>query len=71
MALPPNLTASEALERLRLQAPESETIYYIFILDEQRRLLGVLSLRDLILAPRHSLVRDIMEDQVSYPITSA
>ena len=34
-----------ALDRLRLQAPESETIYYIFILDDQRRLLGVLSLR--------------------------
>ena len=62
--LPPNLAASEALDRLRLQAPESETIYYIFILDEQRRLLGVLSLRNLILAPRHALVRDIMEDQV-------
>jgi magnesium transporter len=61
--LPPHLTVAEALDRLRLQAPESETIYYIFILDEQRRLLGVLSLRDLILAPRHALVRDIMEDQ--------
>ncbi|MBI1831347.1 MAG: magnesium transporter [Planctomycetes bacterium] len=62
--LPPNLTASEALDRLRLQAPESETIYYIFILDEQRRLLGVLSLRDLILAARHALIRDLMEEQV-------
>lgn len=62
--LPPNLTATEALDRLRLQAPESETIYYIFILDEQRRLHGVLSLRDLILAPRHTLIRDIMEPHV-------
>jgi magnesium transporter len=59
--LPPNLTTSEALDRLRLQAPESETIYYIFVLDEGRRLLGVLSLRDLILAPRHALIRDLME----------
>ncbi|MFO0867258.1 MAG: magnesium transporter [Gemmataceae bacterium] len=58
-----NLSATEALERLRLQAPESETIYYIFILDDQRRLLGVLSLRDLILAPRHALVKDLMESQ--------
>ena len=59
--LPPSLTASEALDRLRLQAPESETIYYIFVLDDQHRLLGVLSLRDLILAPRHALIRDLME----------
>ena len=61
--LPQNLSATEALERLRVQAPESETIYYIFILDEQRRLLGVLSLRNLILAPRHALVKDLMETQ--------
>jgi magnesium transporter len=62
--LPPHLTASEALDRLRLQAPHSETIYYIFVLDDDRRLLGVLSLRDLILAPRHALIRDIMESNV-------
>jgi magnesium transporter len=62
--LPPTLTASEALERLRLLAPQSETIYYIFILDEQHRLLGVLSLRDLIVAPRHALMRDLMETNV-------
>lgn len=62
--LAPDLPASEALDRLRLQAPESETIYYIFILDEQRRLMGVLSLRNLILAPRHARIRDLMEDQV-------
>jgi magnesium transporter len=62
--LPPHLTASEALDRLRLQAPQSETIYYIFVLDDDRRLLGVLSLRDLILAPRHALIRDIMESNV-------
>jgi magnesium transporter len=60
--LPPQLTATEALDRLRLQAPESETIYYIYILDEHRHLLGVLSLRDLILAQRQARIRDIMEE---------
>ncbi len=62
--LPPHLSTGEALERLRLQAPHSETIYYIFVLDDQRRLLGVVSLRDLILAPRHALIRDLMESNV-------
>lgn len=50
--LPANISAEEALQRLRLQAPDKETIYYIFIVDEQRRLTGVLSLRELILARR-------------------
>src|SRR5262245_20778070 len=62
--LPGNITVAEALDRLRLQAPDRETIYYVFVLDEQRKLLAVLSLRDLILAPRSALVRDIMETKM-------
>jgi len=68
--LPAAITAAEALDRLRLQAPDSETIYYIYILDDQRKLLGVLSLRDLILAARHVLIRDLMEkDMVAVRVT--
>ena len=69
--LPGTLTAAEAIDQLRQQAPDRETIYYIYVLDEAsrrndgslapRRLLGVVSLRDLILAPRHALIRDLME----------
>lgn len=68
--LPENVTAAEALDRLRLQAPDKETIYYVFILNDQRKLLGVLSLRDLILAPRQAALRDLMEtDVVSVKVT--
>ncbi len=69
--LPGTLTAAEAVDQLRQQAPDRETIYYIYVLDDParrpdgspapRRLLGVLSLRDLILAPRHALIRELME----------
>ena len=69
--LPPTLTAAEAIDQLRQQAPDRETIYYIYVLDDAnrrpdgslapRRLLGVVSLRDLILAPRHALIRELME----------
>ena len=73
--LPGTLTAAEAIDQLRAQAPDRETIYYIYVLDDAtrrpdgsiapRRLLGVVSLRDLILAPRHSLVRDLMETELA------
>src|SRR5436305_1476581 len=45
--LPENITASEALDRLRNQAPRTETIYYVFVLNNEaeRKLIGVLSLR--------------------------
>jgi magnesium transporter len=62
--LPAHITAADALDRLRLQAPDKETIYYVYVLDENRKLLGVISLRDLILANRHTLVRDIMEKEI-------
>ncbi len=72
--LSPTLTAAEAVDQLRQQAPDRETIYYVYVLDElrkrsdgvavPRKLLGALSLRDLILAPRFALVRDLMEDEL-------
>ena len=62
--LPENLTAEEAIERLRLQAPNRETIYYVYVVDDARRLLGVVSLRDLITAPRHARLPDLMETQI-------
>jgi magnesium transporter len=70
--LPQNITVSEAIERLRLQAPDRETIYYVYVLDDQRRLLGIVSLRDLILAPRQSPLRDLMQrDVVSSQVTDS
>lgn len=62
--LPPNLTAREALESLRLAAPDKETIYYAYVVDEARRLAGVVSLRDLILAEPNARVADIMDTNV-------
>jgi len=59
--LPANITVEDALERLRLQAPDSETIYYVYVVDDQRRILGVVSLRDLILASRRAALMDVMD----------
>jgi magnesium transporter len=65
--LPAGLRAGEAIDRLRLLAPNSETIYYVYVLDEAtRKLLGVVSLRDLILNPRQAPIRDLMETE---PVT--
>jgi magnesium transporter len=61
--LPDNITVEQALDRLRLQAPDSETIYYVYVVDDQRRLLGVVTLRELILAPRKALVNELMDKQ--------
>lgn len=57
-------TKKETLAAMKEMAPEAETIYYTYVLDEQKRLVGVLSLRDLIIADDDELVSDIMSDKI-------
>lgn len=59
-SLPEDVTASEALSMLRQQAPNRETIYYVFVVNADRHVNGVISLRDLILARPSALLADIM-----------
>jgi len=66
----PDMTVGEAFAYLRRQAPLLETIYYVFVLDREQRLLGVLSFRDLFEAPSGRRVEDIMRrDVVAVPET--
>lgn len=58
--LTPELTVQQALEKLRLEAPDKETIYYVYVIDAQRRLLGFVSLRKLITSRSEARVGDIM-----------
>lgn len=62
--LPQSLTVADALAKLRLQAPNKETIYYIYITDDERRLLGILSLRELIMSKPGTVLQNIMQTQV-------
>ncbi len=64
-SLPSNLTVSEALNQLRSQAPDKETIYYVYITGVNRKLEGFLSLKDIILAnPRQILGQIMHKDQI-------
>ena len=54
------LTCAQAIDRLREMEPDAETIYYVYVTDEQERLVGVLSLRDLIVSPPETPVSSIM-----------
>lgn len=64
-ALSPDLTVLDAIGRLRsVESAEAETIYYIYVTDDLDRLLGVLSLRELILADPAKRLDEIMERQI-------
>ena len=66
VTLPPHLTVREALERLRHEAPDRETIYYSYVVDPQRRLIGFVSLKKLILARPLARIEDIMQRDVIF-----
>ena len=63
-SLTEDMTVREAIEHLRKQAPNSETIYYVFVLDAGRHLHGMLSLRDLILARPGVKLSDLMTREI-------
>ncbi len=66
VTLPPHITVREALERIRLEAPDRETIYYCYVVDHKRRLIGFISLKKLILARRSAVIEDIMQRDIIY-----
>ena len=57
----PTLTAPQALDALRRQASDVETVYYAYVVDRAHTLLGVVSLRDILLARSLQTVAELME----------
>lgn len=55
-----DMTVSEAMAALRREAPDAETIYQAYVIDAERTLIGVISLRDLILAHPAKYIKELM-----------
>ena len=64
VAFPRDLTAAEAIQRIRAEAKDAETIYYLYVTDPGERLLGVFSLRELILADPDLRLGQLMHPEV-------
>lgn len=64
VAIPENSTCRSAMTILRNAAPEAETIYYLFVVNDDHQLTGVVSLRDLIIAEEDTLIRSIRNERV-------
>lgn len=64
LALTADLTVEDALKEVRLLAPEIETIHYAYVLDEEETLLGVVSMRELLITPPSTLIPQIMTENL-------
>lgn len=66
ISLKEGMTVTQALERIRYLAKNTETIYYLYVTDAARRLTGTLSLRDLVTADPQETIGEIMTRDAIY-----
>jgi CBS domain-containing protein len=60
------ISVEDTLNYLREVKPESDTIYYLYVVDNDNRLKGTVSLRDLVIADSNMILNDIMRRTVAY-----
>ncbi|MER3398927.1 MAG: magnesium transporter [Chloroflexota bacterium] len=66
VVLRPWMTAQDAINLLRREKPDTDIVYYLFVIDENDRLVGVVSLRQLVIADPDTPIGQIMDPQVVY-----
>jgi CBS domain-containing protein len=63
-SVPSTLSAGETIETLRRTASEAETIYYIYVTETNGKMVGVISLRELVMADPATPIRDFMHKRL-------
>ena len=69
VSLRPDMTVDDAFERIRRTAIDKETIYTCYVVDNTKKILGLVTAKQLMLAQKDELVSDIMEENVIYGYT--
>ena len=69
VSLRPTMTVDEAFERIRRTAINKETIYTCYVVDKTKKILGLVTAKQLMLAQKDELISDIMEENVIYGYT--
>lgn len=64
MSLKSDMTVADAFERIRRTADEKEDIYTCYVIDPFRKLQGTVSLKEMFLVPKDTLIEDLMETNI-------
>ena len=68
--LRPEMTVEKAFAKIKKNAIDKETIYNCYVVDTDNKLLGLVTAKDLMLAEKETLIKDIMTDNVIYAYTT-
>ncbi len=61
-----HMTVQQALDQIRKDAPTKDTIYYIYVVDAEKQLIGFVSLKDIILAQSDQTIENILNKDVIF-----
>lgn len=64
-----NMTVAQAFEHIKKTGPDKETIYTCYVKDRDRKLIGIVTVKDLLLADTNAVIEDIMETNIVYANT--
>ena len=64
-----SITCASAIEYIRQTGVDKETVYYAYVIDGERKLLGTVSFKQLLFADPYDSIRDIMEEQIIFAHT--
>lgn len=64
-----NMTVDEAFDRIREIGIDTEQIYTCYVTDRSRHLLGIVTVKDLLLNPKESIIDDIMDENIIFANT--
>ena len=64
-----HMTVAQSFERIRRIGPDKETIYTCYVTDENRKLIGLISVKELLLADSSQMIEEIMETNITYVST--
>ena len=69
ISLDPEMTVKDAFRHIRREGLDSETVYTLYVIDSFRHLIGVVTVRELLLASESALIEDIMNENVISVLT--
>jgi magnesium transporter len=64
VTLSPELSTTQAIDFLRRMTPGSDTPYYLYVVNHEQELMGVVGLRDLVVSSANTKIRDILDPEV-------
>ncbi|CAH0995879.1 Magnesium transporter MgtE [Emticicia aquatica] len=65
-----NWTVSECVEEIRRQAEDVEKVYAVYVVDDEQRLKGIVSLKRIILARKNTKIENILDEEIVYVETT-